>query len=377
LIGANVVAKENVEVGTITDIDGNYKLQIPASVATLVFSYTGYETKEIIIGTDNVLNVTLAEGNILEEVVVTALGIKRDKSNLGYSVGQINSEELVLGRTTNVTNALVGKVAGIRVSGSGGSFTGSGVIVRGFTTFLGSNQPLYVVDGIPIDNSGGGTALQSGSSQSNRAIDLNQDDIENISVLKGAGATTLYGSRGASGVILITTKKGKKNQKNSITYTANYATQEVNRTPDYQNTFGQGTGGNFNAAAISSWGPKIDGRKVTLPADYRAAGVGDSVALTAYPKNVEELFRKGFNMQHNLSFQGGTDKSAYRLSLGYLQDQGIFENNRLNRYNIGLNASHDITSKLNAAISINYSTNSSKRTLQGNQLSNLALQQVG
>jgi len=292
LIGANVVAKENVEVGTITDIDGNYKLQIPASVATLVFSYTGYETKEIIIGTDNVLNVTLAEGNILEEVVVTALGIKRDKSNLGYSVGQINSEELVLGRTTNVTNALVGKVAGIRVSGSGGSFTGSGVIVRGFTTFLGSNQPLYVVDGIPIDNSGGGTALQSGSSQSNRAIDLNQDDIENISVLKGAGATTLYGSRGASGVILITTKKGKKNQKNSITYTANYATQEVNRTPDYQNTFGQGTGGNFNAAAISSWGPKIDGRKVTLPADYRAAGVGDSVALLHILKMLKNYLEK-------------------------------------------------------------------------------------
>jgi TonB-linked SusC/RagA family outer membrane protein len=370
LIGANVVAKENAEIGTITDIDGSYKLQLPANVTTLVFSYTGYETKEVEVGTSNVLNVTMTEGNILEEVVVTALGIKRDKSNLGYSVGSINSEELVTGRTTNVTNALVGKVAGIRVSGSGGSFTGSGIIVRGFTTFLGSNQPLYVVDGIPIDNSGGGTPLQTGSSQSNRAIDLNQDDIENISVLKGAGATTLYGSRGASGVILITTKKGRKNQKNSITYTANYATQEVNRIPDYQNTYGQGTGGNFNATAISSWGPKIDGRKVTLPSDYRAAGIGDSVALKAYPKNVEELFRKGFNMQHNLSFQGGNDKSAYRLSLGYLQDQGIFDNNRLNRYNVGLNASQDITDKLNAAVSINYSSNGSKRTLQGNQLSN-------
>jgi TonB-linked SusC/RagA family outer membrane protein len=370
LIGANVVAKENAEIGTITDIDGSYKLQLPANVTTLVFSYTGYETKEVLVGTSNVLNVTMAEGNLLEEVVVTALGIKRDKSNLGYSVGQINSTELVTGRTTNVTNALVGKVAGIRVSGSGGSFTGSGIIVRGFTTFLGSNQPLYVVDGIPIDNSGGGTELQVGSSLSNRAIDLNQDDIENISVLKGAGATTLYGSRGASGVILITTKKGKKNQKNSITYTANYASQEVNRLPDYQNTYGQGTGGNFNPAGIGSWGPKIDGRKVTLPSDYRAAGVGDSVTLKAYPKNVEELFRKGFNTQHNLSFQGGNDKSAYRLSLGYLQDQGIFDNNRLNRYNVGLNASQDITDKLNAAVSINYSSNASKRTLQGNQLSN-------
>jgi len=370
LIGANVVAKESSEVGTITDIDGTYKLQIPANVTAVVFSYTGYETIEVPIGATNELNVTMSEGKLLEEVVVTALGIKRDKSNLGYSVGQITSNELVTGRTTNVTNALVGKVAGIRVSGSGGSFTGSGIIVRGFTTFLGSNQPLYVVDGIPIDNSGGGTPLQTGSSLSNRAIDLNQEDIENISVLKGAGATTLYGSRGASGVILITTKKGNKNQKNSITYTANYATQEVNRFPDYQNEYGQGAGGLFNPAAISSWGPRIDGRKVTLPPDYRAAGIGDSVALTAYPKNVEELFRKGFNMQHNLSFQGGNEKSTYRLSLGYLQDQGVFDNNRLNRYNVGLNASQDITSKLNAAVSINYSTNGSKRTLQGNQLSN-------
>lgn len=370
IIGANVIAKEDPNTGTITDIDGNFKLVVNQTVKNLILSYTGFTTKEVNVENVSQISESLAEGKLLDEIVVTALGIKRDKSNLGYSVGQINSEELMVGRTTNVTNALVGKVAGIRVSGSGGSFTGSGVIVRGFTTFLGSNQPLYVVDGIPIDNSGGGTALQNGSSASNRAIDLNQDDIENISVLKGAGATTLYGSRGAAGVILITTKKGKKNQKNAITYTANYATQEVNRIPDYQNTYGQGTGGNFNPAAISSWGPKIDGRKVTLPSDYRAAGIGDSVSLTAYPNNVAELFRKGYNTQHNISFQGGTDKSAYRLSLGYLQDQGIFDNNLLKRYNIGLNASQDITSKLNVAVSINYTSNGSKRTLQGNQLSN-------
>ncbi|MBK8828514.1 MAG: carboxypeptidase-like regulatory domain-containing protein [Saprospiraceae bacterium] len=172
LIGANVIAKNSPDVGTITDVDGEYSLKIPAGDQILVFSYTGYETQEINVGTSDVVNVTLNEGKLLEEVVVTALGIKRDKSNLGYSVGTINSNELVTGRTTNVTNALVGKVAGIRVSGSGGSFSGSSVIVRGFTTFTGSNQPLYVVDGIPIDNSGGGTALQTGTTRSNRAIDF-------------------------------------------------------------------------------------------------------------------------------------------------------------------------------------------------------------
>lgn len=370
LIGASVVVKENPAAGTITDVDGMYELNVPAGGQTLVFSYTGYNTKEMAIGGASVVNISLEEGKLLDEVVVTALGIKRDKSNIGYSVGQVNEEELKVARATNLTNSLVGKVAGIRTTGSGGSFTGSSIIVRGFTTFLGSNQPLFVVDGIPIDNSGGGTPLQSGSSLSNRAIDINQEDIESISVLKGAGATTLYGSRGAAGVVLITTKKGKKKQKNSINYNVNYAFQDVNRLPDYQNTYGQGIAGNFNPTAISSWGPKMDGRRVPLPSQYVNAGVGDSVAFVAYPNNVKDLFQRGTNMQHNLSFQGGTEKSTYRLSVGYLDDQGVLENNRLKRYNVALNSSHDITDKLTAGLNVTYSSNSSQRTLQGNQLSN-------
>ncbi|HRF41275.1 MAG TPA: TonB-dependent receptor plug domain-containing protein, partial [Saprospiraceae bacterium] len=248
--------------------------------------------------------------------------------------------------------------------------SGSSIIIRGFTSFTGSNQPLVVVDGVPIDNSGGGTALQTGPVSSNRAIDLNQEDIESISVLKGAGATALYGSRAAGGVLLITTKKGRVNQKNAITYTANYAAQEVNRIPDYQNEYGQGAA--YNPAAISSWGPRIQGQNVILPVDYRGGLISpnDSVALTAYPNNVSDIFRTGSNMQHNLAFQGGTEKSAYRLSLGYLDDQGVLENNRLQRYNFGANASSNITTKLTAAISANYVNNTSQRTQQGNQLSN-------
>lgn len=370
IIGANILVKGTTN-GTITDYDGNYSLSVPPA-STLVFSYTGYTSQEVAVGESNVVNISLSEdAALLKEVVVTAFGIKRDKSNLGYVVGEISADELTTAKVTNVTNALAGKVAGLRISGSGGSFTGSGITVRGFTTFLGSNQPLFVVDGIPIDNSGGSTPLQVGSSLSNRAIDLNQEDIETISVLKGGGATTLYGSRGAAGVILITTKKGRKNQKNAVTYTANYALQDVNRLPDYQNTYGQGAGGAFNPAAISSWGPKIAGQRVALPADYRASKlVGDSTTLAAHPDNVKDLFRTGANMQHNLSFQGGSNGSAYRLSFGYLDDQGVLDNNRLKRYNVGLNASHDITEKLSAGVSINYTQNSSQRTLQGNQLSN-------
>jgi TonB-linked SusC/RagA family outer membrane protein len=369
LIGATVFVKGS-NAGSITDVDGNYTIKTDVASPVLVISYSGYKTQEVTAGSSNVTDVTLLEGLILEEAVVTAFGIKKDKSNLGYSIGQINSEDLTTARTTNVTNALAAKVAGVRISGSGGSFTGSSIIIRGFTSFTGSNQPLFVVDGIPIDNSGGGSPLQNGPSVSNRAIDLNQEDIENISVLKGAAATALYGSRAASGVILITTKKGSFNQKGRITYNANYAIQEVNRLPDYQNTYGQGSGGTFNPTSISSWGPRINGQRVPLPADYRAAGIGDSVRMAAYPDNVADLFQRGPNMQHNLAFEGGSQTSAYRLSLGYLQDQGILANNRLRRYNISLNNTTQITPKLNAGVSLNYSLNKSIRTQQGNQLSN-------
>ncbi len=371
LIGATVVVK-GTTVGAKTDLNGDYKLNVSEGATILVVTYSGYKTTESTLGASNVADIVLEEGLILQETVVTAFGVKKDKSNLGYAVSEISSKDLTTARVTNVTNALNAKVPGIRISGSGGSFTGSSIIIRGYTTFTGSNQPLFVVDGVPIDNSGGDTPLQSGPALSNRAIDLNQEDIESISVLKGAAATALYGSRAASGVILITTKKGKSGQKNSITYNANYAFQEVNRIPDYQNEYGQGSVGAFNPAAISSWGPRINGQQVPLPSDFRNKLISpnDSVALTAYEDNVRDIFRRGSNMQHNLSFQGSKDASTYRLSLGYLNDRGVLDNNRLQRYNVGLNATTEITSKLTAAISVNYSYNKSDRTQQGNQLSN-------
>lgn len=375
LIGASVVVKGTTK-GAITDIDGKFSVDAPNDAQMLVISFTGYETQEVIIGTSNVIDVTLTEGRVLEEAVITAFGIKKDKSNLGYGVSQINSEDLTMGRTTNVTNALSAKVAGLRVSGAGGSFASSSIIVRGFTSFTGSNQPLFVVDGVSIDNGGGGSALQNGVTNSSRAIDINQDDIESVSVLKGAAATSLYGSRAANGVVLITTKTGKTKQKQSISYNMSYANQQVNRLPDYQNEYGMGNNGIYPATApyvsIASWGPKIDGRTVQLPASYRGlGGPGDTtMTLQAFPNNVKDLFRKGANVQHNLSFQGGKDKYAYRLSLGYLDDQWILDANRLKRYNLGFNGSSEIAKGLTASVSVNYSLNKSVRSPQGNQLAN-------
>jgi TonB-linked SusC/RagA family outer membrane protein len=370
LIGASIKVKGEAK-GTVTDIEGRFRLETTSANPVLTVSYTGFLEQEVVVGASNALNITMEENaNTIAETVITAFGQRKDKSNLGYAVGQVSSDELTVGRVTNVTNALTGKVAGVRISGSGGSFSGSSILIRGNTTFTGSNQPLFVVDGIPIDNGGGDNLLQNGAVRSNRAIDLNQEDIEEISVLKGAAATALYGSRAANGVILITTKKGQAKSKNSITYNANYAIQEVNRLPDYQNIYGQGAGGVFNPTAISSFGPIIRGQRVALPADYRAAGVGDSVSMAAYPNNVSDLFKRGPNTQHNLAFQGGSDKTTYRLSLGFLDDQGVLTNNRLKRYNLGLNASQQITEKLKAGVSVNYALNKSVRSQQGNQLSN-------
>ncbi len=222
--------------GTITKPDGTFSLSVPPNSKTLTVSAVDMIPQEKAIGEQTSFNFSLvAEENVISEVVVTAFGIKKDKKTLGYGVTQLGSAELTQAHTTNITNALAAKVPGVRVSGSGGSFTGSGILIRGYTTFTGSNQPLFVVDGIPIDNGGGATPLQSGPSVSNRGIDLNQEDIETISVLKGPSAAVLYGSRASNGVIVITTKKGRAGQKNSIQFSSNVAFETVNRFPTYQN----------------------------------------------------------------------------------------------------------------------------------------------
>ncbi len=371
LIGANVVAK-GTAIGTVTDVDGAYSIIVPSEVTELTFTYTGFYPQDVAIGTLTEINAVLEEGVTIQEVVVTSFGIKKDKSNLGYNVSQLNSEELTVAHTTNITNALSAKVPGVRASGAGGSFSSSSIIIRGYTSFTGSNQPLFIVDGIAIDNTGGGSALQNGVTNSSRAIDLNQDDIESISVLKGAAATSLYGSRGANGIILVTTKSGKVRKKQNITYNFTYANQDINRLPDYQNEYGAGNNGTYNSNGLSSWGPRIDGRQVLLPTVYRGLnGPGDtSMSLQAYPDNVKDLFRTAPNMQHNLSFQGGKENYGYRLSAGYLDDQWIMDGNRLKRYNIGLNANSEITKRLTAGVSANYTHNTSVRSPQGNQLAN-------
>lgn len=366
--------------GTTTGGDGRFSIQVPQGSTSLTFSYIGYVAQTQTINFASSMSIGLSvDKNLLSEVIVTSFGVERSKQSLGYGTSQISAKDLTAAKVTNVTNAIGAKVAGVRVAGTGGAFTGSSVIIRGFTTFTGSNQPLYVVDGIPIDNGGGGQALQSGPSNSNRAIDINAEDIESMSVLKGAAATVLYGSRAASGVILITTKKGSRGDKNAISFTSSYNAGNVNRLPEYQNEYAQGNNGVYNPGNITStagglangggtglttsWGPRIAGQTVTN-------FFGKPEVLTAYPNNVKEIFETAENFQNNISFSGGSDKSNYRVSYGNLRETYVLDNNKMNRNNLSVNGTTQISNKLTVGTSFTYTNTNSIRTGQGNQLSN-------
>ncbi len=363
LPGVSVVVK-GTRNGTQTNANGRFTLKINADQVELQLNYVGFISKTVKI-TKNDLQIEMeTDQKQLNEVVVTAGGVLRDKNSLGYSAPKLTGEEITTARTSNPVNALAGKVAGVRVSSSNGMVgSSSAIFIRGFTTFTGSNQPLFVVDGVPIDNGGGANALQTGVSNSNRAIDINQDDIENMTILKGPAAAALYGSRAANGAILITTKKGRTGQKNSVEFNSSANLVEINRMPDYQNQYAQGAAGVFNPISNLSWGPLINGQTVTN-------AFGRPETLNAYPDNVADIFQKGYNIQNNLSFQGGTDKSTYRLSYGNLQETGILGSNELKRNNFTLNATSQVAQKLLVGVSAQFVTSNSERTQIGNQLSN-------
>jgi len=393
LPGVNVTIK-GTSRGTTTDASGSYRISVPDKTV-LVFSFVGMVTREVNVGNQTVLNVQLSsDARQLGEVIVTAFGIEKEKKGVGFSQAQLNNAELTVARTTNIANALSGKVAGVRVSGTNGmTGSSSNIQIRGLTTFTQSNQPLFVVDGIPIDNGGGvsGTGMlgnpnsQTGVSNSNRGIDIPQDDIETFTILKGPAAAALYGSRAAAGVVLITTKKGKynANKKNTVQYTGSYNVLEVNRFPDYQNEYGRGTSLNAQGQPVaafyqpnadqSNWGPIIRGQNVASAyalADRRLFNLPDSVKLAAYPNNLRDMFRQGSNMQHNINFSGATEKTNYYFAYGLLNEVGFLEGNKLDRHSFTANASSQLTNRLTVGSNIQYIYNKSDRSQIGNQLSN-------
>jgi len=366
LPGATVLLKGTTN-GISTNADGAFSISVPGAEGTLVFSSIGYIAQERPLTAASTYAIAMAaDVKQLSEVVVTSLGRTQEKNALGYSIAEVQSTELTQARSTNIVNSLTAKVAGVRVQAANGMVgASSSIFIRGFTTFTSSNQPLFVVDGVPIDNGGGTNALQNGVSNSNRAIDINQDDVESVSVLKGPAAAVLYGSRAASGAILITLKKGAKygTKKQSISVTSNYNIVKVGRLPDYQNTYGQGNLGVFNRLSNASWGPAVTGQAVT---NFR----GEQEQLAINPDNVKDLFQTGSNFQNNVALSGASERMRYYAAYGNLRETGILPNNELTRNTLTFTGSAQLTDKLRTGTSFIYTNNQSQRTPQGNVLAN-------
>ncbi len=331
LPGVSVVVK-NTTKGTTTDFDGNYNIEVSNAGSILQFSYLGFTTQEIAVKGQTVINVSLIEDvSKLDEVVVTALGIKRERKSLGYAVQELKGEGLTEARETNVANALSGKISGIQViKGSNGPASSSKIVLRGNSSLTGDNQPLIVVDGIPMDNFTGADNtdfFNPSQDMGNVLGDLNPDDIESMSVLKGASAAALYGSRAGNGVILITTKTGKARKGLGITFSATTGFESIFIEPELQNQFGQGTENVYGNQSRLSWGPKITGQSVE---DWK----GDQTTLKAY-NNLGNFYKGGFNQTYSLSFQQQvTDGTSLYTSANYLNDDSNIPGTTLERLNL-------------------------------------------
>ena len=360
LIGATV-AIAGTSTGTTSDFDGNYSIKANEG-DVLSVSYVGYSSQDITVGTSTTVNVTLAADNSLEEVVVTALGIKRDEKALGYSVQSIKGEGMTEARESNISNALSGKIAGVQVTGTSGSVGASSrIVLRGNSSITGNNEPLYVVDGVPIDNrsfgnagSGGGVDLPNG------AADINPDDIESVTVLKGPNAAALYGLRAGNGVIVITTKRGTAGKKFSVSVNSNITFSNPLLLPNYQNSYGQGgdpsyfeyvngASGGVGDGVDESWGPPLDVGLEFVQWDSQLYS-GQPLPWVSRPNNVRDFLDTGVNTSNNVSLSN----ENFRLSIGNSEELGMVPNTSLEKITIGLSGSIELGERMNAAVSLNY-----------------------
>lgn len=364
---AVAVAVQGSGRGTTTDIDGAYSIDVPSN-GTLVFSFMGYDDAVIPVNGRKVINVSLVPGSIeIDDVVITATGLKRSEKALGYASTTVKADEIIRGHAADAMSGLTGKVAGLQISSSGSTGTSQKVIIRGYSSLSGSNQPLYVIDGVPMSNGISGTQdLNNSIDFGNAAADINPEDIESITVLKGASATALYGSRAGNGAILITTKRGVQNEKTIVTYDGSFQAMNVLRIPNIQNKFGQGwyysyDGNyfeNYSPTENGSWGNELDGRQVEWRPGAAWAGVADSSYTDfSYKKNsLKNFYETGFEANNNVTVQGGTKNTSFFVSYGNVNSDGILPGNddyfKRNTFSFRGN-----TKMLNDRAWLNYSAN--------------------
>jgi len=386
MAGVTVVVT-GTTVGALTDEAGQYRFPLPSGAEELTFSFIGYRKFTTAINGRSQIDVALEEDVMqLEEVVVTALGISREKRSLGYAVQDISGDEVANSGEVNVVQGLASKVAGIQVVGSGGTpGASSRILIRGASTFTGQNQPLMVVDGVPIDNETEQTHGRdypfnenlTGVNNANRGIDINPDDIESITVLKGPAAAALYGVRAGNGAIVITTKRGGKGQAVLVNFRTTLEASQVNKLPDLQSTYAQGdlnngvptylpadpgpdnihaTADDISLGSSSSWGPAI----------------ADLPGVESYD-NMGEFFRTGLSTNNSLSIAGGNENTNFRLAIGYLDQTGVIPNTRFGRTSIRLTSDTRLGRRIRVGGTLNYVNSGGTRAQNGSNLSGVML----
>lgn len=395
--GATVMVK-GTTTGTAADDKGNYKISAKSS-DILVVNSTNFGAQEVKVGNQNSINITLhAQAGLIEEVVVTALGIKREKRQLGTATQTIESDQLNRSGTGNPLSEMNGKVSGLTVINSGGDpGAGTYIRLRGATSITGNNQPLMVVDGVPIDNSinnfdptnagllasGANGNLTGGAQPTNRGIDINPDDIESVNVLKGPAATALYGIQAASGAIVITTKKGNGRRGQSVSFNSSFTADKVSKLPPLQNQFAQGLNGVYKGPATgtgTSWGPAIntlawDGTS-NNPFDKHGNVVAKSdptAKIPMYAYNPYDFFQTGHAYNNNISLSGSNDKSTYRLSLGNLYQTGIIPLSKYVKTTLSFSGQSKVTEKLSMSAGLTYTNSSNNKVQQGSNVSGVML----
>ena len=355
VVSATVKVK-SAKNATTTNADGVFSFNVLAGQLVLEVSSVGFVTKDVqVAANQNTVDVVLAaQVGELADVVVTALGIKKDRKALGYALTEVKGDELTRARTNSVVSNLVGKVAGLNVAatatGAGGS---TRVVLRGNTSISDNNQPLYVIDGVPLDNQNRGSAGMWGGSDAGDGIQMiNPDEIESLSVLKGGNAAALYGARASAGVILITTKKGSSRKGLGIEINSNATVESVLDFTDYQYQYGQGSMGlkpatQADAQSLNSWGAKLDGTSV-IQWD------GVSRPYTAQKNNIKNFYKDGTNISNSVSFYGGTDKSTYNFSMSDMDNKSVIPNSTLKRNNFSLNLGMNPVDNLSINVSARY-----------------------
>ena len=381
LPGVNIVVK-NSQKGTSTNAVGEFQITVDADTDVLVFSFIGYKTQLVTVGNKKDFAITLEDDtNVLDEVVVTALGISREKKSLGYSTQQVKGEVLNESPASNFVNNLSGKIAGVNISGAGGVGSSARIVIRGESSLSMQSQPLFIIDGVPVGNDG--TNNSGSADYGNSASEINPADIESVNVLKGPAAAALYGSRAARGAIVITTKKGTNRKGVGVSFNSYLFVTKVGRLPKFQNKFGQGSNGqyegsNFGASWSAypngnnddydeSWGPRMDIGTTRAQFDspttngFRGGDVainnrGDVLQTpwVSQPNNIKDFFTNGKKYFNNVAFAGGNEHGDYRLSLTSLNEKGVIPNNNLDRYQVNLNSTYHLSKKLTSSININY-----------------------